>query len=78
MVSRSDDDAIPTKMIVLGDERVGKTSLTIKFTTGQFDDSQPVTLNASYHSKKIDVKDGRKMELQIWDTAGQERYHALN
>lgn len=58
-----------TKVIVLGEERVGKTSLTLKFVKGSFDDHQEITINASNYSREIDVK-GVKVNLNIWDTAG--------
>ena len=58
-----------TKIIVLGEERVGKTSLNLKFVKGSFDDHQPITINASNYNREIDVK-GVKVNLNIWDTAG--------
>lgn len=57
--------------------RVGKTSLTLRFCRGEFDDKQASTLDASCLENTVTV-DGRSHKLSIWDTAGQERYHALN
>jgi small GTP-binding protein len=57
--------------------RVGKTSLTVRFCRGEFDESQESTRDASYLEKSINIQ-GQPMKLVIWDTAGQERYHALN
>ena len=58
--------------------RVGKTSLTLRFCKGSFDDKQISTIDASCMSQTISLGSGMKVQLSIWDTAGQERYHALN
>ena len=57
--------------------RVGKTSLTLRFCRGEFDDKQASTLDASCLENSVTVG-GHSVKLSIWDTAGQERYHALN
>ena len=57
---------------------MGKTSLTLRFCRGNFDDKQISTVDASCLSQTIQVGNGGKVQLNIWDTAGQERYHALN
>jgi small GTP-binding protein len=74
--SRSRGGTIPLKIVVLGEARVGKTSLTTKFVQGQFDKLQPSTVDASYQEKVLQVGD-QKAKLVVWDTAGQEKYHAL-
>jgi hypothetical protein len=58
--------------------RVGKTSLTLRFCKGSFDDRQISTIDASCLNQTIGLGNGQKVQLSIWDTAGQERYHALN
>ncbi|CDW81410.1 UNKNOWN [Stylonychia lemnae] len=67
-----------SKIVVLGEARVGKTSLTVRFCMGQFDDNQKSTLDASCLENTVNLPNGQQMRLTIWDTAGQERYHALN
>ena len=57
---------------------MGKTSLTLRFCKGNFDDKQISTIDASCLSQTIQVGGGGKVQVNIWDTAGQERYHALN
>mmetsp|Transcript_10196 Transcript_10196/g.16671 ORF Transcript_10196/g.16671 Transcript_10196/m.16671 type:complete len:197 (+) Transcript_10196:313-903(+) len=64
------------KFVLLGEGRVGKTSILLRFCTNEFDGRQPPTLNASYMDRRIHV-DGQPVQLSIWDTAGQERFHAL-
>ena len=64
------------KVVLLGEGRVGKTSILIRFCQNNFDDRQQPTLQASYLDKKLNV-DKKSVHLSIWDTAGQERFHAL-
>ena len=64
------------KIVVLGEARVGKTSLSTRFVHGQFDKAQSSTVDASYLEKTIQVGE-KRVKLVVWDTAGQEKYHAL-
>lgn len=64
------------KIVTLGDGRVGKTSLTVKFVEGVFNEKEVSTINANYLEKEVLVGD-ISVRLLIWDTAGQERYKAL-
>lgn len=67
------------KVIILGQERVGKTSLALKFCKNTFSETQEVTLNATNFTRVLNMPNNQApIELSIWDTAGQERYHALN
>eukprot|EP00227_Mantoniella_beaufortii_P013772 CAMPEP_0197581608 /NCGR_PEP_ID=MMETSP1326-20131121/5075_1 /TAXON_ID=1155430 /ORGANISM="Genus nov. species nov., Strain RCC2288" /LENGTH=175 /DNA_ID=CAMNT_0043145543 /DNA_START=284 /DNA_END=807 /DNA_ORIENTATION=- len=64
------------KVVLLGEGRVGKTSLLLRYVNDIFSETQPATIQASYLTKRITV-DGSSAQLNIWDTAGQERFHAL-
>eukprot|EP00935_MAST-01C_sp_MAST-1C-sp1_P002880 g2880.t1 len=64
------------KVVLLGEGRVGKTSILLRYIRGEYDDKQVSTLQASYLDKKITV-DNKSVQLSLWDTAGQERFHAL-
>ena len=58
-----------------GDPATGaKTSLINVLVKGEFDPSVSSTLNASYGTKTIVLKNGNKIISDIWDTAGQEKY----
>jgi Ras-related protein Rab-21 len=64
------------KVVLLGEGRVGKTCLCLRYVRGSFSDSQESTIQATYLDKRLNV--GKKsVKLMIWDTAGQERFHAL-
>lgn len=64
------------KLVLLGDGRVGKTSLVLRYVNNVFSDSQTATVQASYLTKRLNIN-GVIATLAIWDTAGQERFHAL-
>ena len=64
------------KVVVLGEGRVGKTSLMLRYTKDTFSDSQEPTVSASYVEKRVNL-DGKPCKVNVWDTAGQERFHAL-
>ncbi|DBB12065.1 hypothetical protein WJX82_008563 [Trebouxia sp. C0006] len=64
------------KVVLLGEGRVGKTSLALRFVHNTFNHSQQASLQASFLTKQI-TAGNQQVELAIWDTAGQERFHAL-
>ncbi|XP_026457020.1 ras-related protein Rab-21-like isoform X2 [Papaver somniferum] len=64
------------KVVLLGDGRVGKTSLVLRYVNDIFNDQQQATVQASFLTKRILIR-GLPITLSIWDTAGQERFHAL-
>ncbi|XP_036361701.1 ras-related protein Rab5 isoform X1 [Octopus sinensis] len=63
------------KIVLLGDQGVGKSSIVVRFIKGAFESTE-ATIGAAYLTKTIIVK-GRQIKFDIWDTAGQERYHSL-
>jgi small GTP-binding protein len=65
------------KVIAVGDGAVGKTSITLRFSTGTFRDSYIMTIGVDFAVKTINVgttEGAKKIKLQIWDTGGQERF----
>lgn len=64
------------KIVLLGDESVGKTSLLRKWTSNVYDPNSSPTIGGAAQIKRDEV-DGQKYTFQIWDTAGAERYRAL-
>ncbi|WVQ83236.1 hypothetical protein IAT38_005375 [Cryptococcus sp. DSM 104549] len=70
-------DGLEAKVVLLGSQGVGKTSLILRYTTREFAlRSAPATLGTSLHTRKL-VHDGTRVKLQIWDTAGQERFRSM-
>jgi Ras-related protein Rab-21 len=64
------------KIVLLGDGRVGKSSLTLRFCQNKFSDTQESTVQASFLKRSVVIGEDR-VNLAVWDTAGQERFHAL-
>lgn len=64
------------KVVLIGNSNGGKTSLSKKFATGKFDNSENLTIGASFLNKKLRIS-GKDVILDIWDTAGQERFCSL-
>jgi small GTP-binding protein len=64
------------KLVLLGEGRVGKSSIGVKYTQGTFDPARQPTVQAAFFSKRIETSKGF-VQLNLWDTAGQEEYHAV-
>lgn len=64
------------KVTVIGDGRVGKTSLIKKFTQGSFKKDYVKTIGAQFSVYDEEV-DGDKIRLLFWDIAGQDTFHFL-
>ncbi|KAI9316877.1 ras-like GTP-binding protein RYL2 [Dichotomocladium elegans] len=67
---------LEAKVVVLGSQGVGKTSLVVRYVSKTFSPNSTSTIGASFMTKKLTV-DNCKVRLQIWDTAGQERFRAM-
>ena len=64
------------RLVFLGDQSVGKTSIITRFLNDSFDDSYQATIGIDFESKIVYLED-RTVRLQLWDTAGQERFKSL-
>ena len=70
-------DGLEAKVVLLGSQGVGKTSLILRYTTRIFSPHPAAaTIGSSLHTRKL-VHDGVRVKLQIWDTAGQERFRSM-
>ena len=65
-----------SKILLIGDSSVGKTSIMMRFVNDKFSSSFITTIGIDFVTKIIDVS-GNKIRLQIWDTAGQERFRSI-
>eukprot|EP00743_Colponemidia_sp_Colp-15_P000386 GILK01000443.1.p1 GENE.GILK01000443.1~~GILK01000443.1.p1 ORF type:complete len:211 (-),score=34.80 GILK01000443.1:365-997(-) len=64
------------KLVFLGDQAVGKTSIITRFMYDTFDNNYQATIGIDFLSKTMYLED-RTVRLQLWDTAGQERFRSL-
>ena len=66
------------KIIVVGNGKVGKTTLTIKYVKGKFTSDYKKTLGVDFLNIKKYIKNIEKeIEFYIWDTAGQDYYNSI-
>ncbi|MXQ82316.1 hypothetical protein E5288_WYG010970 [Bos mutus] len=61
------------KLVFLGEQSVGKTSLITRFMYDSFDNTYQVR---PHHALNL-LPTLRQVRLQLWDTAGQERFRSL-
>ncbi|KAI9851544.1 MAG: hypothetical protein M1838_003376 [Thelocarpon superellum] len=72
--------SLEAKIVVLGSQGVGKTSLVLRYAKNAFQPaSTPSTVGASFVTKRVlDDDSNTTVRLQIWDTAGQERFRSMS
>ena len=64
------------KLVIVGEEAVGKTSLAVRFIQDEFREDVNRTLGACFLTRTIELDEAR-VTFHIWDTAGQEKYRSL-
>jgi small GTP-binding protein len=64
------------KVVIAGDENVGKTSLVRQYCEGRFETSRVSTIGVDFQTKVITLPEG-DVKLSIWDMAGQERFNIV-
>jgi len=73
--------SLEAKIVVLGSQGVGKTSLVHRYVNSTFrpHGDPPSTIGASFLTKRVlDTDTDTIVRLQIWDTAGQERFRSIS
>ena len=68
---------IETKIVLLGDVNVGKTSIASRHCKNSFNDHHINTIGGAYQQQKVVLSNGSMVKLHIWDTSGQERFRAM-
>ena len=64
------------KLIFLGDQSVGKSSILNRFTNNTFSEDYQATIGLDFQSKTVQI-DNQDIHLLLYDTAGQEKYRCL-
>ena len=67
---------IKYKLILLGDENVGKTSIINRFKNNKYKEDYEPTVGLDFQSKSIFI-DNINIKLLLYDTAGQEKFRSL-
>ena len=60
-------DEVSCKVLILGESKVGKSSILNQFTEKVFTENLPPTLGIDYKIMKLNIDD-TDVKLQIWDT----------
>ena len=68
---------LETKIVLLGDVSVGKTSIASSYCKNSFNDHHINTIGGAYQQQKVVLPNGSMVKLHIWDTSGQERFRAM-
>ena len=69
-------DYLKFKLIVVGDQNTGKSSLINRYAKGTFEESYQATIGLDFLSKTIYIYD-QEVRLILYDTAGQEKFRSL-
>jgi small GTP-binding protein len=72
---------IKKKIVLLGDNAVGKTSLIRRYVFNQFKDSYVATIGSKVSKKQCTIKRPHHsvdLTFVIWDIIGREGYHGLH
>jgi small GTP-binding protein len=64
------------KTVIVGETRVGKTSIIQRYVNKSFNDLVFTTIAGAASSAEVTTGD-RTVILDIWDTAGQEQYRSI-
>ena len=70
------DDCPKFKIIFLGDQSVGKSSILNRFSQDKFEPNYQATIGLDFHSKNATIN-GANIRLLLYDTAGQEKFKSL-
>ncbi|VEU36207.1 unnamed protein product [Pseudo-nitzschia multistriata] len=62
------------KVVILGDESSGKTSIIRRAVDDKFSKEYEATLGVDLFTKTICTPGQKDIRLQVWDTSGQERF----
>ena len=69
---------LPTyKVLIIGDQGIGKTTLIQRYIYGIFKESIESTIGLDFQEKTVQVSPEDKIILTIWDTAGSEKFHSI-
>ena len=64
------------KILLIGDSKVGKSSMLIRYTDGIFTDNYWIAIGFEFKIKTI-TWDNKEIKFEIWDTAGEESFRSI-
>ena len=74
---KGESGEIVSKVIIIGDGGVGKTSLLRKYVKQQFETDYLPTVGVNISKENVNYK-GKRFNLLLWDIAGQPQFFLLH
>ena len=76
MSSKKNPETPKYKLIFLGDQNVGKSSILNRFLNDTFIEEYQATIGLDFQSKNVQI-DNQDIHLLLYDTSGQEKFKSL-
>ena len=73
MELKNKDDIETIKLMIIGDQSVGKSSLITRYTEDSFNNNMISTIGMDFKRKNLTL-DNKEFKITIYDSAGNERY----
>ena len=67
----------PLKFVMLGESKVGKTSIFAQYNEGKFDPDYKPTLSAQFLRMEIKISDSNATTVDIWEAPGGKTYRSI-
>ena len=64
------------KIIIVGDQSVGKTNLINRYVKGEFSEDYMITIGMDFLTCNLELED-KIFKLRLWDTAGSEKFRSV-
>eukprot|EP01084_Bolivina_argentea_P140519 247001_1 len=64
------------KLLIVGDEAVGKSSILLRFTDNRFSNDYTPTIGVEFGAGTVNIQN-KLIMLQIWDTAGKKIFRSI-
>jgi Ras-related protein Rab-5C len=74
---KEENKPIVAKVVLLGDQNVGKSSIAQRFCKNLFTGQYVVTVGGAYFQQKLILGNGSIIKFHIWDTGGHERFRSM-
>lgn len=67
-------EPLKLKVVVVGDQSVGKTSLLKRFAQGKFDPEEEKTIGSDFYTRQYRVTPKGLVQITLWDLSGDPSY----
>jgi small GTP-binding protein len=74
---KAENKPIEAKIVLLGDQNVGKSSIAQRYCKNLFTGQHVATIGGAYLQQKVVLNNGVTIKYHIWDTGGQERFRSM-